>query len=211
MLIHPIGDHCVAPVSQMDVGLAGIIQCNQEDGTCAAMRSELRMAPLVKPGDALHYKVALDTDGNAWSSRFRRLLSSGSVVFKSTIFPEFNTQWLKPWVHYVPVSIDLTSDLYQISTFFLGTPDGLEGHDDLAREIADAAARFTDEHWRWGGSSSPLLPLLQRLTRTPRPQSTCRPTVSTVASFSNRPTFPLTSTTSMPPPQCSGSCSNTGA
>ena len=134
----------------MDVGLSDIIQCEETDGTCAAMRAELPLASRVDPRDALHYKVALDIDGNAWSARFRRLLGSGSVVFKSTIFPEWNTQWLKPWLHYVPISIDLTSDLYQISTFFLGTPDGVEGHDELLSEIAEAAAKFTDENWRWG-------------------------------------------------------------
>ena len=30
-------------------------------------------------------------DGNGWSSRFSRLLMSGSVVMKSTIYPEWNS------------------------------------------------------------------------------------------------------------------------
>jgi len=31
----------------------------------------------------------LDVDGNGWSSRFHRLLMSGSVVVKATIYPEW--------------------------------------------------------------------------------------------------------------------------
>jgi len=30
-------------------------------------------------------------DGNGWSSRFNRLLMSGSVVLKTTIYPEWNS------------------------------------------------------------------------------------------------------------------------
>ena len=40
-------------------------------------------------------------DGNGWSSRFHRLLLSGSVVLKSTIYPEFYSEWLTPWYHYI--------------------------------------------------------------------------------------------------------------
>jgi hypothetical protein len=36
------------------------------------------------------YRYALDVDGNGWSSRFHRLLSSGSPVLKFTMFPEWH-------------------------------------------------------------------------------------------------------------------------
>lgn len=42
-----------------------------------------------------------DIDGNGWSSRFHRLIMSGSVVLKATIYPEWVSEWLTPWVHYV--------------------------------------------------------------------------------------------------------------
>lgn len=74
----------------MDVGLSEINQCEDSDGTCAAMRADLPLAARVDASDALQYKVVFDIDGNAWSARFRRLLGSGSVVFKTTIFPEWN-------------------------------------------------------------------------------------------------------------------------
>lgn len=43
----------------------------------------------------------LDVDGNGWSSRFHRLLASGSVTVKSTLYDEWNSDWLIPWYHYI--------------------------------------------------------------------------------------------------------------
>lgn len=51
-------------------------------------------------GDSL-IAVAMDIDGNGWSSRLFRLLLSGSVILKSTVYPEFFTGNLIPWYHYV--------------------------------------------------------------------------------------------------------------
>lgn len=85
----------------LDVGLAGkVAQCD-EDGTCEQMKAAIAMKDHVKPEDAKKYAYVLDTDGNGWSSRFHRLLSSGSVVVKTTIYPEWMSDWLTPWVHYV--------------------------------------------------------------------------------------------------------------
>jgi hypothetical protein len=58
-------------------------------------------------------------DGNTWSSRFQRLLLGGSVVFKSTIMPEWWNQRAQPWVHYVPVGLgygDLVDALVFVSS-----------------------------------------------------------------------------------------------
>lgn len=52
-----------------------------------------------------------------------------------------------PWVHYVPVKMDLT-DLFDIMTFFRGDVEGNEGHDQLAKEIAYAGANWSDIFWR---------------------------------------------------------------
>ncbi|KAF7344046.1 CAP10 domain-containing protein [Mycena venus] len=58
------------------------------------------------------FKYLLDVDGAAFSGRFLGLMRSGSLVFKSTIFEEFFTGWLRPFEHYVPVLPDL-SDLIE--------------------------------------------------------------------------------------------------
>lgn len=44
-------------------------------------------------------RYILDVDGNAWSARFKRLLSTGSLILKSTIFPEFWNDRIQPWLH----------------------------------------------------------------------------------------------------------------
>ena len=70
--------------------------------------------------EALEYKYVVDVDGNTWSSRFQRLLLGGSVVFKSTIMPDWWNQRAQPWVHYVPVGLgygDLVDALVFVSLF----------------------------------------------------------------------------------------------
>ncbi|KAJ7155278.1 glycosyl transferase family 90-domain-containing protein [Mycena filopes] len=62
--------------------------------------------------DVYGYRYVLDLDGTTFSGRFLGLLRSGSVVFKSTIFEEYFSSWLRPFEHYIPVRADL-SDLVQ--------------------------------------------------------------------------------------------------
>lgn len=35
-------------------------------------------------------------DGNGWSSRFKRLMSTNSLILKSTIFPEWYADRIQP-------------------------------------------------------------------------------------------------------------------
>ncbi|KAJ7670393.1 glycosyl transferase family 90-domain-containing protein, partial [Mycena rosella] len=60
--------------------------------------------------EVYEFKYALDVDGNTSSKDFLKLLRSGSLVFQSTAFIEFFSDWLVPYVHYIPVRPDL-SDL----------------------------------------------------------------------------------------------------
>ncbi|KAG6918814.1 hypothetical protein DXG01_011566 [Tephrocybe rancida] len=99
-----------------------------------------------------NYKYILDIDGNGWSSRFKRLITSNSLVFKSTIYPEWDpadrfTERIAPWVHYIPIQTDL-SDLPDALSFFRGDPNGQGAHDDLARKIAAAGRDWSLKFWR---------------------------------------------------------------
>lgn len=153
-----------------DIGLVDKLhQCDEADGTCARMRAELHFKPKVPRGSESSYKYLLDVDGNGWSSRFRRLLSSGSVVLKSTVYPEWNTDWLVPFYHYVPVRNDY-SDLTEVMAFFTGTPGtseetSTEGRDDLAKDLGENAARFVKDHWRWEDMQAYMLRLLLEYRR----------------------------------------------
>jgi len=97
--------------------------------------------------DAGQYKYVLDVDGNGWSGRFKRLITSNSLIFKSTIYPEWYTDRIEPWVHYVPVQLDL-SDIYDTLLFFRGDANGEGAHEDLARKIALAGRDWSKTFWR---------------------------------------------------------------
>ncbi|KAG5353292.1 hypothetical protein C0989_008510 [Termitomyces sp. Mn162] len=94
-----------------------------------------------------NYKYVLDIDGNGWSGRFKRLITSNSLIFKATIFPEWFTDRIAPWVHYIPVHADL-SDLPDSLTFFRGDPNGDGAHDALAKKIAMAGREWSLKFWR---------------------------------------------------------------
>jgi len=57
------------------------------------------------------------------------------------------TDRVAPWVHYIPVQVDL-SDLYDSLVFFRGDPNGDNAHDDLARKIASAGRQWSKTFWR---------------------------------------------------------------
>jgi len=65
-------------------------QCSEEDGSCQAVRDTFDFQRTFGWNEANEYKYMLDLDGNAWSGRFHRLLSTNSAVLKSTIFPEWS-------------------------------------------------------------------------------------------------------------------------
>jgi len=52
-----------------------------------------------------------------------------------------------PWVHYVPVQINL-SDLHDTLIFFRGGVDGEGAHEDLGRKIAIAGRKWSKNYWR---------------------------------------------------------------
>ncbi|WWC92054.1 uncharacterized protein L201_007008 [Kwoniella dendrophila CBS 6074] len=131
----------------MDLGFTGTpIQCDVDDGTCDDLMEEFSWADQMTHEEALNYKYVIDIDGNAWSARFKRLLTSGSLIFKSTIMPEWWTDRIQPWVHYVPIQLDY-SDLYDIMAFFQGLPS-TPGESALARDIANSGRIWSDTHWR---------------------------------------------------------------
>ncbi|KAJ7059698.1 glycosyl transferase family 90-domain-containing protein [Mycena amicta] len=68
------------------------------------------------------FKYAMDVDGTTFSGRFLSLLRSGALVFKSTIFEEFHSEWLRPYEHYLPVLPDL-SDLVEKLQWAEANPD----------------------------------------------------------------------------------------
>ncbi|KAG0147782.1 hypothetical protein CROQUDRAFT_42346 [Cronartium quercuum f. sp. fusiforme G11] len=130
----------------MDTSFSGgPVQCDPE--TCKYMRGHLQFADTMGLNDSLQYKYLIDLDGNGWSGRFHRLMSSNSLVLKSTIFPEWYAQRVQPWIHYVPIKVDY-SDLYDVMVFFVGDQKKIRGQDHLAEKIATAGKAWAGQHWR---------------------------------------------------------------
>ncbi|KAJ3774584.1 glycosyl transferase family 90-domain-containing protein [Lentinula raphanica] len=134
--------------AMLDIAFAGqAINCEEQDGTCAELREMFEWKKRVNFIDAGKYKYVLDIDGNAWSARFKRLMTTSSCIFKATVYPEWFTDRIQPWVHYVPVQIDL-SDLWDTFTFFRGDLNGDHGHDELAKKIGEAGSVWSQTFWR---------------------------------------------------------------
>nr|XP_019015081.1 uncharacterized protein I206_01169 [Kwoniella pini CBS 10737]OCF53862.1 hypothetical protein I206_01169 [Kwoniella pini CBS 10737] len=141
----PVGAPRNTPLSQLNAELMDVafvdqaIQCDQD--VCYQIQEGYKFAGRKTWSQGNQYKYLLDIDGNGWSARFKRLMTSNSVVLKSTIFPEWYTDRIQPWVHYIPIKADLT-DLYDVLSFFRN------GHDDLAKEIAVEGTKWSKSFWR---------------------------------------------------------------
>lgn len=122
-------------------------QCDEGDGTCAEMQSEIDFAQKDPKEESNKYKYLLDVDGNAWSSRFPRLMQALNVKIRATVFPEWNSLILPAWFAYVPIKMDY-SDLYSVLAFFRGSPSGRGSHDEVARRIARNGQCWVARTWR---------------------------------------------------------------
>lgn len=86
-----------------DIKFSHIGQCDPDD--CNAQKEYFEVVKPSKQQDAWAYKYLLDMDGNAFSGRFYAFLKSTSMIYKMAIFREWHEAWLRPWIHYVPLSL----------------------------------------------------------------------------------------------------------
>jgi hypothetical protein len=86
-----------------DVKLTHIGQC--DPGDCDAQREYFGTVEPVNMFDAFASKYLLDIDGNAFSGRYYAWLLSKSLVYKLAVFREWHDEWIRPWVHYVPLGL----------------------------------------------------------------------------------------------------------
>ena len=86
-----------------DVKFTHIGQC--DPGDCDAQREYFGTVEPIDMFDAFGSKFLLDIDGNAFSGRYHAWLLSKSLVYKLAVFREWHDEWLRPWVHYVPLGL----------------------------------------------------------------------------------------------------------
>ncbi|CAK5274361.1 unnamed protein product [Mycena citricolor] len=120
---------------------------NCEPGQCEVLEKMFEWRTPHNLEAASKYKYILDVDGHGWSSRFKRLMNSGSLIFKATTYPEWFSDRVQPWVHFIPVQ-NSYSDLIDSLVFFRGDPSGRNAHDHLAKKIAAAGQKWSHAFWR---------------------------------------------------------------
>ncbi|KAK1765753.1 hypothetical protein QBC33DRAFT_543846 [Phialemonium atrogriseum] len=103
----------------MDVYFSHVGQCQEAD--CKAQMEFFDIKERAEQQDAWKYKYLLDMDGNAFSGRFYAFLKSKSLVYKFAVFREWHFEWLKPWAHYIPLS--LQGDEWLEAVRFFGDGD----------------------------------------------------------------------------------------
>jgi hypothetical protein len=132
----------------MDVHFSHIGQC--DPGDCDAQREFFEIVEPADQQDAWRYKYLLDIDGNAFSGRFYAFLESHSLTFKMAVFREWHEEWIKPWVHYIPLSLRGEEGLEAVR-YFAGEEEGkLQGvrMAEAGRNWAKKALRNDDfEVW----------------------------------------------------------------
>ena len=131
-----------------DVKFTYIGQC--DPGDCDAQREYFEVVENVDFQEAWAYRYLLDIDGNAFSGRFYAFLHSKSLVYKMAVFREWHEEWLKPWVHYVPLGMKGTEYLESVRYFAREQAGQIEGPRlaNAGREWAAKALRNQDfEVW----------------------------------------------------------------
>lgn len=132
--------------AMLDIAFADYpVMCSPD--TCKLLEDIYPFRAFQSTKEAGRYKYVFDIDGNGWSGRFKRLITTNALVFKATIYPEWFHDRVEPWVHYVPVQLDLT-DLYDALIFFRGDGNGEGAHEDLGQKIAVQGRAWSLQFWR---------------------------------------------------------------
>jgi Glycosyl transferase family 90 len=94
---------------------------------------ELGVAPYEDRQMLWQWKFLLDIDGLGQSGRYYALLRSKSLVFKCSMIREWHDEWLRPWVHYVPLGLN-GSDWFEAVRYFALDETGQALGESMANE-----------------------------------------------------------------------------
>jgi len=112
-------------------------------GDAAAQQQAFAVLPKAAPAEAWGRKYLLDMDGNAFSGRFYSFLQSRSAVVKMGISREWHAEWVREWVHYIPLTLGGREWVEGIRWFM----DGGEGGGRASEEGRRVAERSRE----WAG------------------------------------------------------------
>ncbi|KAL1742015.1 glycosyltransferase family 90 protein [Schizophyllum fasciatum] len=118
-------------------------------GGLEALFAEHRFGDPVPLGAHWSHKYLADLDGMGYSGRFMAFLESNSVPVKASMYKEFYSDWIEPWVHFIPLSTSYR-ELYNIHAYYSGPSEATmeaykaslvsdEDEDEASTERADGA------------------------------------------------------------------------
>ncbi|KAG6814717.1 hypothetical protein H0H93_012477, partial [Arthromyces matolae] len=105
----------------MDTAFVKVVAAESYPGGLKALKDDHRFSSAVPLGVHWKYKYLLDIDGMGYSARFMAFLASDSVPVKMTVYEEFFSDWIEPWVHFIPLSSSY-AEIYNIYAYFSGPP-----------------------------------------------------------------------------------------
>lgn len=106
-----------------------------------------RFSDSVPLGKHWSYKYLIDLDGVGYSGRFMSFLASDSVPLKATVYEEFYSDWIQPWVHYIPLTATY-KEIYNIHAYFSGPTESAVKSAGLTIPEVGSEAREGDKRLR---------------------------------------------------------------
>ncbi|KAF2279529.1 uncharacterized protein EI97DRAFT_430582 [Westerdykella ornata] len=145
-----------------DVKFTNVVQC--EESQCIQINDYFHPSEKEERSTSFHYRFLFDLDGNSFSGRYYTLLESKSVVLKQTIFKEWHDDRLVPWVHYIPVSMDM-GELPELMRYLALTERGSR----ISKDIANAGRDWLRKVLRKEDAAVYMYRLLLELGRLMNP------------------------------------------
>jgi hypothetical protein len=124
--------------SLLNIFIGNVTQCDEP--SCTEMKEAFAEKGDTAMQASQASKYVLDMDGNGFSGRYYRLLRSNSAVVKQTILKEWHDDWLVPWVHFIPLSLD-GDEIWEMMRFLGTTGRGDEIGADIARGSTEWAGK----------------------------------------------------------------------
>ncbi|KAF9254529.1 hypothetical protein L218DRAFT_886076 [Marasmius fiardii PR-910] len=122
----------------MDVAFVKATNLGSYPGGLKGLMKQHRFAKSVPLGEHWSYRYLLDVDGMGYSGRFMAFLASDSVPVKNTVYEEFFSEWIEPWLHFIPLSSSY-KEIYNIYAYFSGLPPSLR---NSTSQYTDAGNRL---------------------------------------------------------------------
>ncbi|TFK32162.1 capsular associated protein [Crucibulum laeve] len=119
----------------MDTAFVKAVAPGGYPGGMQALLEAHRFGDSVPLGRHWAYKYLVDLDGMSYSGRFMAFLASDSVPVKATVYDEYFSDWIQPWVHFIPLSSSYR-EMYNIIAYFSGpTQSALESLNSTSLEL----------------------------------------------------------------------------